>query len=375
MDKTILIIAGEPSGDTRGAELLKELKKLVPGASFWGIGGDLMAKEGVELVEHIRDLSIIGVWEAVRSLGKVKAQYTKVKKEIDSRKPAFAILIDYPGFNLKVASLLRSRGIPVLYYVAPQVWAWGEWRVRDLRRTVSRCLTLFAFEEKFLKDRGVDAKFVGNPLVDSFPDTVAGHHDDFTIALLPGSRKTEVSHMLPLMLGAAEIIAEKKKGVSFVIAESSNVNAALYEPEIALHPELKLRRVKDATFSALASSDFAIVTSGTATLETAMMEKPMVVTYRVALLTEVLFKMVSRLRLISLANIIAGFREIVPEFTQRDAVPEKVAEKVLEITNDAAKMDAMKAELREVKKALGPKGASRRAAEEIVKFAKEKNLL
>lgn len=376
MKKNILIITGEPSGDARAGEMLKALKTLLPGVSFWGMGGDTMEREGVELVEHIRNLSIMGIWEAVKNLGKIRAQLAHITREINERGPSLAILVDYPGFNLKVAHFLKKKNVPVIYYVVPQVWAWGEWRVKSLKADISKCLTLFAFEEKFLRERGVEAEFVGNPLLDSAPEAVLTPHEKFAIALLPGSRKSEIKNMLPLMLRAAEIIKRSRPDVDFIMAESSNVPADMYEGELALHPSLDIRRMKDATYEALSLSDFAIVTSGTATLETAVMEKPMAVTYKVTPLTEILFKIVSRIRLVSLVNIIAGMREIVPEFTQFGEVfPEKVAAETLSIINDRSRMENMRAELREVKKALGPKGASRRAAEAIARFVHEKDLL
>lgn len=373
MKKNVLIIAGEPSGDARASELLKELKRLLPDASFWGVGGDLMAREGVDLAAHIRDFCIIGVWEAIKNLGKIKAQFRHLAGQIEERKPSFAILIDYPGFNLKIARFLCSRNIPVVYYVVPQVWAWGEWRVKELKENVDRCLTLFAFEERFLKERGVDACFVGNPLLDSYPDVTSVPHKGFTVALLPGSRKSEITHMLPMMLGAAERISKEKSDVNFILAESSNVADWMYNDALAAHPGLKLSRVKDATYSALQLSDFALVASGTATLETAVMEKPMIISYKVPLLTEVLFKLISKMRVIGLANIIAG-KEIMPELIQREATSEKVAKKTLDIIRDGSKLEEMRSELLKVKLALGPRGASKRAAETIAGFVREKRI-
>ena len=376
MKNNILMIAGEPSGDARAGEMLKALKPLLPGVSFWGVGGGAMEREGVELVEHIRNLSIMGIWEAVKNLGKIRAQFARIARETDERRPSLAILVDYPGFNLKVAHFLKKKNIPVIYYVVPQVWAWGEWRIKNLKADVSKCLTLFSFEEKFLKDRGVEAEFVGNPLLDSAPEAVAAPHERFTVALLPGSRKSEIKKMLPLMLRSAEIIKGSRPDVDFIMAESSNVPAEMYDAGFALHPSINVKRLKDDTYGALMLSDFAMVTSGTATLETAVMEKPMVVTYKVTLLTEALFKAVSKLRLVSLVNIIAGLKEIVPEFVMRHKVfPEKIAAETLRIINDPARMEKMRADLREVKKALGPKGASRRAAEAIARFIREKDLL
>lgn len=376
MKKNVLIITGEPSGDARGAELVKELKGLLPGASFWGMGGDLMTSEGVELVEHIRNLSIVGVWEAIKNLRKIDAQFKHVTGEIKMRRPSFAILVDYPGFNLKVAHFLKEQGIPVIYYVVPQVWAWGEWRVAELRKNVAKCLTLFAFEKDFLRERGVDADFVGNPLLDSAPENTLIAHKNFTIALLPGSRKSEITHILPLLLRSAEIVKASRKDVDLVMAESSNIPGEMYESGLAAFPSLQVRRMKDATYEVLALSDFAMVASGTATLETAVMEKPMLVAYRVTFLTEALFKLVSKMRLVSLVNIIAGSREIVPEFVMRHKVsPENIARETLSIINDPSRMEKMRSDLRGVKKALGQKGASRRAAEAIAAFVKEKNLL
>lgn len=374
MTKNVLIIAGEPSGDARSSELLKELKKLLPDISFWGVGGDLMAREGVDLIAHIRDFCVMGVWEAVKSLGRIRSQLAHITGEIKARKPSFAILVDYPGFNLKIAHFLKSQNIPVVYYVVPQVWAWGEWRVKELKENVGRCLTLFEFEEKFLKERGVEARFVGNPLLDSYPDATIVPHDAFTIALLPGSRKSEVTHMLPMMLGAAKIILKERSDVKFILAESSNVDPSLYESGLALLPSLKITRVKDDTYSALQLSDLVLVASGTATLETAVMEKPMIISYRVPLLTEGLFKLISKLRVIGLANIIAG-KEIMPELIQRDATSEKVAGKALEIMGDRTKLEEMRSELIKVKRALGPRGASKRAAEAVSEFAQKKNLI
>jgi lipid-A-disaccharide synthase len=335
-----------------------------------------MARECVALTDHIRNLSIVGVWEAVKNLGKIRSQYARLTEEIKTRKPSLAILIDYPGFNLKVAHFLKKENVPVIYYVVPQVWAWGEWRVKELRENVAKCLTLFSFEEQFLRDRGVTADFVGNPLLDAAPENTVTAHDGFTIALLPGSRKSEISSLFPLMLSAAEIIKASRKDVKFILAESSNVPPEMYAGGLSLHPSLAIERMKDATYKALALSDFVIVASGTATLETAVMEKPMAVVYKVTLLTEVLFKMISKLRLVSLVNIIAGVREIVPEFTQRHkAFPEKIARGTLDVINDESRMEEMRSELRKVKKTLGPKGASKRAAEAIAIFAREKKLL
>ncbi|MGB2631019.1 MAG: lipid-A-disaccharide synthase [Candidatus Omnitrophota bacterium] len=375
MAKNILIIAGEPSGDIRAGEVVKELKKLLPGTSFWGIGGDSMEEQGVELIEHVRRLSIVGVWEAIKKLPTIHRQYQNVVENIRTRKPALAILVDYPGFNLKTAAFLHSENIPVVYYIIPQVWAWGQGRIKLLKQYVDKALVLFDFEEKLLKSYGIDCEFVGHPLLDGIPaqNEQAGRAGIFTIALLPGSRKSEILSMFPVMLDTAEKICQKRKDVGFVVAENSNIDAKLYDSALSGHRSLDVRRVKDNTFKCLDQSDFAIVTSGTATLETAVMEKPMVISYRTSFMTAFLFHLFVKAPHIGLVNIIAG-KEVVPEILQEKLSPESLSRKVLEIINDDKRMLEIKEELKKVKTALGEKGASSKAAGAIYDLIKNRGL-
>ena len=377
MNRNILIITGEPSGDLRAGELLKELKDLLPNTSFWGIGGDHMSRQSVELIEHIRRLSLVGVWEVIKNLSRIRKHYKNVIRNIQKRKPDLAILIDYPGFNLRVAGFLHAENIPVIYYVIPQVWAWGTHRTKALKRFVDKALCLFKFEEEFLKRAGIDCEFTGHPLLDKIPSAAPlGPHAGrglFTIALLPGSRKSEILSMFPVMLRAAEKIHARRKDVRFIVAENSNIDRALYDPALAAHSDLEISRFTDDTLTCLDRCDFAIVTSGTATLETAIMEKPMVIVYRTAPLTYLIYRLFIRIPFLGLANIIAG-EEVAPELLQGDCTAEKLCRKVLEITGDDSLMRSMKDKLRKVKHSLGEKGASRRAAEAISRFIKEKGL-
>jgi len=376
MDKNILIITGEPSGDMRAGELLKELRPMMPGVRFWGIGGAHMRKQGAELTEDISNLSIVGAWEAVVKLPLVRRQYRDVAAHVREKKPMLAVLIDYPGFNLRVARFLHKENIPVVYYVIPQVWAWGRERVKLLKKYVSKALVLFKFEEDFLRQRGVNCQFVGHPLMDKAPalpsSGKAARNDKsgFTIALLPGSRKAEIQKILPVMLAAAETLAEARGDIDLLIAESSIIDKSLYDSFLDRHKGLRVSRVTDDTFRALERSDLAIVASGTATLEAAIMERPMVIVYRVAFLTAMLFRLFIRMSYIGLPNIVAGWKEVVPELLQHNATPEKLSGKVLELMNDPARMEKMREDLREVKGMLGEKGASRRAAEAVSLFAK-----
>ncbi len=373
MGNNILIITGEPSGDMRGGELLKELKKLAPETSFWGIGGDHMEDEGMELIENVRDLSIIGVWEIFSKLPKIHAQYRNVIQNTLKRKPALAILIDYPGFNLKLAKFLHSQNIPVIYYIIPQVWAWGSWRIKTLKRYVTKALVLFKFEKDLLTQEGVPAEFVGHPLIDKAPALLPRNKEDaFTIALLPGSRNSEIRGIFPLMLDAAEKLHKERPDIGFILAENSNVDEALYDAALAAHKSLNVLRRKDDTFGVLNKCDFALIASGTATLEATLLEKPMVITYRAAFMTELLAHIFAHISFLGLANIIAG-REIVPELIKQNATSQKLLHETLKIISDESRMQNMRSELRKVRQSLGEKGASMKAALEVRKILEEKS--
>jgi len=377
MNKNILMISGEPSGDMRGGELAKELKKLLPEISLWGIGGDSMAGVGVALSEHIREFSFVGAWEVLCNLSKIRKQFKNLTKLIIKNKPFAAILIDYPGFNLRIARFLHKNKIPVIYYIIPQVWAWGAHRVNHLRDYVDKALVLFKFEEDFLNTRHVNCEFVGHPLIDAFsqrpPQTENPSSNRFRIALLPGSRKQEIQKLLPVMLETAEKISFKKENVSFIIAENSNVDKALYDSFVSRYAHMAISRVTNDTFTALIQSDFAIVTSGTATLEAALLEIPMIVTYKAAFITSVLYHLVNKAPFLGLVNIAAG-KEIVPELLQNDATSDKLSSKTLEIILSPSKMNNIKKALRKVSLSLGEKGAASRAAQSIVQFLREKHL-
>lgn len=376
MAKNILIITGEPSGDAHAGELVRELKAMLPDVSFWGIGGDRMEQQGVELIEHVRNLSIVGILEALKNLHKIRKQYKKVIVAIREKKPELAILVDYPGFNLRLASFLHSKNIPVVYYIIPQVWAWGRGRIKALKKSVDKALVLFDFEEILLKKAGMDCEFVGHPLIDKAPlpsppgEKPQSGDSALSIALLPGSRKSEISNMLPVMLDAAEKIREVRRNVRFVVAENLNVDKNLYDSALEGHEELAVSRLSDNTFKCLEQSDFAMVTSGTATLEAAIMEKPMIITYRALLLNTVIFRAIVKIPFIGLANIIAG-EKIVPELLQKDATPDKLARTALDVLDDPRLMELTKDKLRKVRFSLGKKGASRRAAEAVKRFLED----
>ncbi|MGB2601357.1 MAG: lipid-A-disaccharide synthase [Candidatus Omnitrophota bacterium] len=373
MNKNILIIAGEASGDVRGSELLRELVPLLSGTHFWGVGGNRMEEEGVELIEHIRDLSMVGIVEILKKLPQIRAHYNNITSQVIKRKPELAILIDYPGFNLKIAKFLKKQGIPVIYYIIPQVWAWGPWRIKTIKERVSKALVLFDFEEKLLKESGVDCEFVGHPLVDEAPSASdRSGKEHLRVALLPGSRNNEINAILPVMLDAAEKIRSVRSDTHFIVAESSNIQKDTYDAMLSRHENLDIERVTNDTFSCLDKCDFAIVASGTATLETAVMERPMVITYKVSPVTAFIARLLQTVPFLGLVNIIAG-KEVAPELLQEDATSEKLSGKALEILGNSSMMDGMKKELREVKHHLGEKGAAKRAALAVKNFINKKS--
>jgi len=349
------------------SELVSNLKKLDPGLEFFGTGAARMEKAGVKLLERMDRHSIIGAWEAVVKIFHILGIYKKIMKEVDSRKPRLAILVDYPGFNLMLARGLKKKGIRVVYYITPQVWAWGKSRIRAIRRFVDKAIVIFKFEEDLLRRHGIDAAFVGHPLLDRVPaeaektvKPVKEAGEDPVMALLPGSRESEVEKMLPVMLETSRIIAKEKKGARFLLLESRDVDSRLYEKHLKSR-DIPLKIIKDNTYACLAEADFVFTSSGTATLECAIMERPMLITYKTSFLTALLFKIVARTPFIGLVNIIAG-KEVAPEILQYDAKPERLARAILEIISSKEKLNGQVESLRRVKSSLGSPGAAAGAA-------------
>jgi len=327
-----------------------------------------MAAEGVEIVCHVKELSMVGAVEIIHKLPDIWRHYHLIASLVKERKPRLGVLIDYPGFNLKIARLLKSVSVPVVYYVIPQVWAWGRGRVKKIKRFVKKALVLFPFEETLLRNSGIDCDFVGHPLADTFRDkeTSAAKEvkDVLTIALLPGSRKHEISNMLPIMLKAAELIKKTSGKTSFSLAESPNIEKETYDKFLAPHGKLEVKRFRGDTSGTLDRSDFAVITSGTATLEGAMMGKPMVIVYKASRITYLCYLLLSRIPFLGLVNIIAK-KEVAPELLQDKFTAENLAKTVLEITENPERLREIKNELRKVRISLGEKGAAERAARSI----------
>lgn len=364
--KKILIVAGEASSDLHAANLIKDIKTVMPPVEFFGLGGPRMQKEGAHLYANIVDLAVVGFVDVLRNIRKFKIIFEQLLRETDKLNPDLAILIDYPGFNLRLAAELKKRNIPVVYYISPQIWAWGKGRIHLIKKLVKRMIVVFKFEEKLYRKEGVPVDFVGHPFLD-IPKPNSRLNvpaDKTTFALLPGSREGEVKLILPIMLECAKLILKKIPDSQFLILRSSTVKKELFD-KILVNYKLPVYIFSDNTYEGLASCDFAMVASGSATLESAILEKPFVIIYRVSPLNWLFLRAIIQLPYIGLVNIIAG-RKIIEEFIQFRAQPKRIADYIIEILNNPHKSAAIKEELSRIKLLLGEKGASRRSAGVIV---------
>lgn len=376
--KKILIVAGEASGDLQAASLIKEIKKLHPEISFFGLGGKNMRSAGVELYTDLSDLAVIGFFEVLKNLKKIKAIFRLLLKKTDEAHPSLAILVDYPGFNLRLAAELKKRQIPVVYYISPQVWAWGRERIKIIKKLVKRMVVFFEFEKELYEKAGVPVSCVGHPLLDLVKPKLDKAEllrqlqlleNKYTVAILPGSRRGEVKTHLPIMLKTANLIKEKINAVQFLILKSSSLEDDLFKEILAGSP-LAMPLLSNQTYDGLAVSDFALVASGTATLETAILGIPMAIIYKVSFLSWLYLKMAIKIPFVGLVNIIAG-KKIVPEFIQYNARPEKIADYAIGLLTQTQDAQIIKKLLGNVKNALGEKGAATRAAQIILECLNE----
>jgi lipid-A-disaccharide synthase len=373
----ILISAGEASGEMYGAQLIEALRLRDPSLQFFGVGGDRMRAAGCDTVVDAKDLAVVGISEIVSHLPKIYGLFHKLIAEADRRWPDLAIVIDSPAFNWRVARQMRKRGIPVVYYVCPQFWAWRQGRVRLLRKYVNKALVIFPFEEKFYRDRGVDATFVGHPLADLAPLAIdreayaASNKLDGAkpwITLMPGSRMKEVRMNVPTMLDSA---AKLGSGYEYLLPVAPTLDRGFLESLIGSRPSIRL--VAD-TLPALTLSRAGIIASGTATVEAAMMGTPFVMVYRVSALTYLLGRSRVKVPHFAMVNLIAG-TEIVPELVQQDFTVEKVVVRLNEILPDGPARDRMIDGFAKVRALLRGPSAHRlhpaeRAAEAVVALLK-----
>ena len=379
--RRVLMIAGEASGDLHGTDLLRALRARIPRLDVFGIGGAGLRAAGMQTLVDASDVATVGIVEGASHLRALVGVYRTLVRRLREAPPDLCILIDFPEFNLRLARAAKRAGVPVLYYIGPQVWAWRRGRVRTIARRVDRLAVVFPFEPALYTDRDCTVEFVGHPLLDRVSatrdrdQTRAAHglaSDRPLVLLLPGSRRTEIERILPTMLAAVGELA-RNSNRQFVLGLAPTVSRADVEALVA-RSAAPVPVIAGDTYNLMAAADLALVASGTATLECALLECPMVVVYRVARLTYAVGRLLVRgVRHIAMPNIIAG-REIVPELLQDDATGPAVAARAEAILGDASRRAAIVDDLRAVRSQLGRGGAAERAADIATEMLEERHV-
>jgi lipid-A-disaccharide synthase len=372
--KHILIICAEASGDLNAGALAKAIKEINPRIKISGVGGTLLRQSGAEIYSDIKELAVIGLFDVLKKLPQFFALKKLILDKIATEKPDAIILVDFSGFNLRLAKAI-GKSLPVIYYVSPQVWASRSGRMKTIKKYIHKMIVLFKFEQEFYNKYGINVECAGHPLLDIVAATM--NRKDFfaklelsesktTIVILPGSRKAEVENILPIMLLSCIFINNKIGNAQFVIAKSPQVEWKIYN-RILAGLNLNLKISEGQTYNCLNIADFSLVASGTATLETAIMQKPFLIVYKMGLLNYLLYRPQIKVPYIGMVNIVAG-KKIVPEFIQFQATPKNISEEALKILRDPSRLQQMKNDLAQVKSQLGEKGASLRAAKIILDF-------
>ena len=364
----LLMVAGEASGDLHGARLLAELRSLAPRVRAFGLGGDELSAAGLETVAHSSEISVVGITEALKVLRRAWRIFGQMVAEVERRQAGSAVLIDSPDFNLPLAKKLKARGVQVIYYISPQVWAWRRRRVHAIRKIVDKMLVVFPFEVEFYRRHGVDATFVGHPLIDEVPelphvwDGEVGEGGPFDVALLPGSRNSEIERILPSLLGAAERLAGELP-VRLDLIRAPTIPQSKLEAALAA-ADIEVEIVSGDRFRALASSHLALCAAGTATVEVGLVGTPMIVVYKLSAWSYSLAKSLAHSPYASMVNLLLE-REAVPELIQQQAEPETICRRAVELLTDRDRIRAMRHDLEQLRERLGEPGASRRAALEV----------
>ncbi len=368
---SILIVAGENSGEKYGAELVHQFKKLRPSLNFFGIGGKHMATEGVHLLFPVEELAVVGVFEVISHLPRIKKIFNRIKKEIKRQKPSASVLIDSPDFNLRLAKKLKKLQIPILYYISPTVWAWRKGRLKTIKKTVEKMMLIFPFEEKIYEEYEIPAVYVGHPLKERVKASLP--KEEFSkkyeldpkkklIALLPGSRKSESKYHMPVLAQALERI-RSEWDVQFVLLLAESLERNFLQNLVPRW--LKgIKILSENHYEAIASSDLVLSACGTANLESALLETPLISFYRISPLTYFFGHRLATIKNFSIVNILAGKR-IIPELIQRDFTAENIFEETKKILDSESLRSEMIAHFRRIKILLGEKNASQNAAREL----------
>ena len=369
-----MIVAGEASGDKHGAKLVAALRELRPDVAweFFGGGGDEMRARGVETIVDAREVAIIGVFEVASKLTRFLTAFRRLRDAARSRRPQLVLLIDWPEFNLRLARRLRRDGQRVVYYISPQIWAWRSYRIRAIKRDIERMLVILPFERDYYARAGVNVDYVGHPLLDSVRVTTtrdqfcAQHRLDPSrpvVAFLAGSRRSELRFILPPMLDAARKLASMRPGLQFLLPLAPTLSCAEVESTTAVPSSVHL--VEGDTYNAMAAADLAVVASGTATLEAAIIGTPLIVVYRASAFNWRIFWPLINVPFVGLPNLIAG-REIVPELLQDEVNADRLSAEITMLLDDDQRLRRQRSELLSVRQQLGTTRASERAAQRIL---------
>ncbi len=372
----IMISVGEASGDLHGASVAHALKAIQPDVKLFGMGGQAMLEAGVDIVYDIADLGIIGFVEIIKNLPRLFRLRDTLAELMERERPDVLVIIDYPGFNMRLAKIAKSKGIPVVSYISPSVWAWGRGRAKEVAETVQKVAAIFPFEAEVYVEAGANVTFVGHPLLDIVKTTMnqeetreyfAASANSPVVLLLPGSRQQEITNLLPVMLEAGEKIVEELPNCQFFLPVASTISQEMIQNIISRY-KVNVILTKDHTYDLMNIATVAIAASGTVTLEASLLKLPTIIIYKTATLTYFLGKILVKIPYISLPNIIAG-RKIVPELLQYAVTAENIANEAIPVLTTPAIHKAVVTDLEEVRRKLGAEGAVRRVAQEILAVA------
>lgn len=372
-----MIMAGEASGDLHGANLAREIRKQDPSVMLYGVGSKKMQEAGVRMLADASEISVVGIAEVVTHFRAIYRVFNKLKAFLQQDRPDLLVLIDFPDFNIRLGNAAKKLGIPVVYYISPQVWAWRRGRVKTIAELVKAMIVVLPFEVDIYQQAGVDVRFLGHPLTDvvqsSFTQQEARTQLGLdaakrTIALLPGSRTKEITNLLPVMLAAASILKKRYPDLQFVLPLAHTLSESFVRT-FTDGADVPVTVVDNRVYDVLRASDAAIVTSGTATLETGLMAVPMVIVYRVSQLTSFIGRMLIKVKHIGLVNIVAGER-VVPELVQEAATPENISDALMKMLDDPEEYAKVRNRLAAIRTELGEAGASSRVASVVLDFLK-----
>lgn len=365
--KRVMIVAGEASGDFHGANLVSAIKAKNGNVGFSGIGGHRLAGAGVDVIMDASEISVVGITEVLPKIKNIFKGISRVKNRLRNSRPDLLILIDFPDFNLHIAAAAKRQGIPVLYYISPQIWAWRSGRVRKIARVVDHMAVILPFEEKFYRKHNVPVTFVGHPLLDKPETQNIPKRPELTgppvIGLLPGSRDREIETLLPVMLDTAEMLRDRYENIRFIVSVAPSIRKDTVEKAILGHGESGCFELSsESVDSIFGKCTLIVAASGTVALEAAIAGIPMVVIYKVSPLTYLMGKTLIRVKNFSLANLIFG-KEIIPELAQDQASPENIAREIVSMLDNKSRYNGIRRGLTQVAKMLGGPGASGRVAD------------